>query len=126
MDKDLRVEALRFLKEWSAWMVGVETAIFGFLVTLLTRDQIALGSIYIKAAAVCFGASMAFTAWSLGLIPSICERLDRDTSGIYSMRPFNAPTLQWMRLGWVAFMQYVFFFLGLFSIILSLLYKQIG
>jgi hypothetical protein len=126
MDKDLRIEALRFLKEWSAWMVGVETAILGFLVTLLSRDKLALGSIYIKAAAVCFGASMAFAAWSLGLIPSACERLDRDTSRVYGMRLFDTPALHWIRLGWITFMQHLFFFLGLLSITLSLVFRQIG
>jgi hypothetical protein len=33
----LRLEALKLLREWSVWMVAVQTGLIGFLVSLLLQ-----------------------------------------------------------------------------------------
>jgi hypothetical protein len=123
---ELRLAALRFLKEWSTWMVGVETLLMGFLVSLLTGDRITLGSIYLKGAVVCFGISIMIAAWLLGAIPSLSQRLPMATEGIYRMPLFSIFPLKYIRVGWVTFLQHLFFFLGMLGIVASILLKQIG
>jgi hypothetical protein len=107
-------------------MVSVETALLGFLVSLLASDRIALGSIYLKGAAVCFGISIALAAWVLGAIPSVSQRLTNDSDSIYRMGLFDIPIMRHLRLGWVTFFQHVFFVLGLLGLITSVLLRQIG
>jgi hypothetical protein len=107
-------------------MVGVETALLGFLVSLLTSERIALGSVYLKGAAVCFGISIALAAWVLGAIPSVSQRLTHDAGSIYRMGLFAIPIMRHIRLGWITFFQHFFFLLGLLGLITSVLSRQIG
>ena len=123
---DLRLAALGFLREWSVWMVGVQTVLLGFLVSLLSRNQIALGSYYLKGAVVCFGLSIALAACVLGALPSISQRLPGREHGIYQFAVVDFPLLRRFRLGGLAFLQHLFFFLGLLGLILAILMRQIG
>jgi hypothetical protein len=125
-ETEIRITALRFMKEWSVWMVGVETALLGFLVSLLSRDMLALGSYYLKGAAICFGLSIAFAAWVLGAIPSISQRLSKETGSIYMLGLFKIPVFRHVRLGWITFLQHLFFLLGLGGLIGAVLEKQVG
>ena len=125
-DPDRRVAALGFLREWSAWMVGVETILLGFLVTLLGDDRLALGSAWLKTAALSFGASMLFAAWVLGGIPSICERLAHRPWSIYRFPVFDLPGLRFMQLRGVAFLQHAFFVLAVAALLAAVWQRQIG
>lgn len=43
-DDEKVLESLKLLRGSSSWMVGVQTVILGFLITLLRTDQLKLGS----------------------------------------------------------------------------------
>lgn len=124
--RELQLAGVRLLREWSTWMVGVETALLGFLVSLLSRDMVALGSPYLKGAAICFGVSMAFAACVLGALPSVAEQLGKAERGIYAIALFDIPVVRVIRLGWLAFVQHSFFLLGLCGLIASILQRQLG
>jgi len=125
-ETELRHAALGFLREWSTWMVGVETVLLGFLVSLLTTDRIILGSIYLKGAAVCFGVSIMFVACLLGAIPSLSQRLRTATDGIYKMPLFTVTPFRYVQVGWATFFQHLFFFLGMLRLVVAFVRKQIG
>lgn len=122
----LRLEALKLLREWSVWMVAVQTGLIGFLISLLLQSQIRLGSIYIKGAVICFGLSIIFAAWVLGAIPSIIQRLNSDERGIYAIGIFDLPLLRHLRLGWFSFFEHLGFLLGLLALIVSVTLREIG
>ena len=49
-DDERTLESLKLLRASSAWMVGVQTAIFGFFIKLLNAGQLKCGSLLIKDA----------------------------------------------------------------------------
>ena len=122
----LRLEALKLLREWSVWMVAVQTGLIGFLISLLLQSKIRLGSLYIKGAVICFGLSIIFAAWVLGAIPSIMQRLNSDERGIYAIGIFDLPLLRHLRLGWFSFFEHLGFLLGLLALIVSVTLREIG
>ena len=122
----LRIEALKFLREWSVWMVAVQTGLIGFLVSLLLQGKIRLGSTYIKGAVICFGLSIVSAAWVLGAIPSIVQRLNLDRRGIYKIGIFDLPILRHLSLGWFSFFEHFGFLLGLLALIVSMTLGEIG
>ena len=123
---NLRLEALKLLREWAVWMVAVQTGLIGFLVSLLLENKIKLGSIYIKGTIVCFGLSIIFAALALSSIPSITQRLNFDKRGIYIIGIFDLPILRNITLGWISFFEHLGFLLGLLALIISLILGEIG
>ena len=122
----LRIEALKFLREWSVWMVAVQTGLTGLLVSLLLQGKIKLGSIYIKGAVICFGFSIISATCVLGAIPSIVQRLNLDRRGIYKIGIFDLPILRHLNLGWFSFFEHFGLLLGLLALIVSVTLREIG
>ena len=122
----LRLEALKLLREWTVWMVAVQTGLIGFLVSLLLQGKIRLGSAYIKGAVICFGLSIACAAWVLGSIPSIAQRLNHDKRGIYALGIHDLPICRHLSLGWFSFFEHFGFVLGLLALIVSVTLGEIG
>ena len=126
MNNDERVlESLKLLRECSSWMVGVQTAIFGLLVTLLNANKIQLGSFYIKGSVIAFSLSIIFSGLVLTSIPWLLNRTPL-TLNVYKMVIFNRKVLDRLSIGLISALQYMCFVVGLMCLALSILFKQIG
>jgi hypothetical protein len=124
-DDERTLESLKLLRESSAWMVGVQTAIFGFLITLLNAGQLELGSVLIKGAVTAFGLSIVCAGVVLGAIPWVLNRKPLPAS------THNAPIADWplinhIPIGWASGLQYLAFVVGLVCLASAVIWKQIG
>ena len=66
--KALRVEALKLVKDWSVWMVAVQTALIAFIGVGAAAGM----GILVNATnwtVACFAVSIFFAAWVLSAIP---------------------------------------------------------
>jgi hypothetical protein len=124
-DDERTLASLKLLRESSAWMVGVQTAIFGFLITLLNADKLRLGSYLIKGALIAFLLSIVFAGVVLAAIPWVLDRKPVPTS----MRgaPIAAlPLLSRISIGWVSSLQYSAFVIGVVCLAAAVIMRQIG
>ena len=124
-DDERILESLKLLRESSAWMVGVQTAIFGFLITLLNEGQLKLGSFLIKGAITSFAVSIVCAGIVLGAVPWVLSRKSMPIS------VQQAPIADWpiankISIGWVSGLQYIAFVIGLASLASAVIWKQIG
>jgi hypothetical protein len=87
-----QLEGLKLLKDWSIWMVTVETAAITFLGAAAGR-VIDSETIFFPVAIVLFTASIVFAAWVLGGIPSVAQRLD-GSGNLFHYKIY--------RIGWLA------------------------
>lgn len=115
----VQLEALKLLREWSAWMVAVQTALIG-VGALFPERLPQAGSCCIKLAILCFGISIASAASVLGGIPSIAQRLEGDKS-IYDISIFDLKWLKYMPLNRFCLIEHISFLLGLVALIFSVL-----
>lgn len=122
----LRLAALRFMKEWSTWLVGIEMLLLGLLVSLLTAERLALGSAFVKGAAVCFGLSIVAATSLLASVPVLTERLDGATERVQAMALRRSGRPRWMTVGRMAFVQHLFFLLGLLGLLGAVVAGQVG
>lgn len=124
-DDERTLESLKLLRESSAWMVGVQTAIFGFLINLLSSGQLGLGSFLIKGAVMTFGLSIICAGVVLGAIPWILSRKPL-VPVIRRASIANWPLINRISIGWVSGLQYLAFVLGLILLASAVILKQIG
>ncbi|WP_444895866.1 hypothetical protein ACJJI5_03410 [Microbulbifer sp. EKSA008] len=126
MTEDERtLESLKLLRESSAWMVGVQTAIFGFLITLLNSGQLKLGSFLIKVAITAFGLSIVCAGIVLGAVPWVLSRKSMPSS-VQQAPIADWPLVNKISIGWVSGFQYLAFVIGLVSLGSAVIWKQIG
>ncbi|WP_445359096.1 hypothetical protein [Microbulbifer sp. ANSA005] len=126
MTEDERtLESLKLLRESSAWMVGVQTAIFGFLITLLNSGQLKLGSFLIKIAITAFGLSIVCAGIVLGAVPWVLSRKSMPSS-VQQAPIADWPLVNKISIGWVSGFQYLAFVIGLVSLGSAVIWKQIG
>ena len=124
-DDQRTLESLKLLRESSAWMVGVQTAIFGFLITLLNSNQLKLGSFLIKGAVTAFGLSIVCAGVVLGAIPWVLNREPLPTT-VRNAPIANWPLIKHISIGWASGLQYLAFVVGLVCLALAVIGKQIG
>lgn len=124
-DDERSLESLKLLRESSAWMVGVQTAIFGFLITLLNSGQLKLGSLLIKGAVTAFGLSIVCAGIVLGAVPWVLTRQPIPSS-IRCAPIANWPLLNKVSIGWLSGLQYLAFVVGIVSLASAVIWKQIG
>jgi len=124
-DDERTLESLKLLRESSAWMVGVQTAIFGFLITLLNAGQLKLSSFLIKGAVTAFGLSIVCAGVVLGAIPWALNRKPVVTS-IRSAPIANWPVINRISIGWASGIQYSAFVVGLVCLASAVISKQVG
>jgi hypothetical protein len=90
----LSVEAAKLVKEWSVWMVAVQTALIGFLVTKSNSLDASL-ELSVQVALGCFTISVLAAAWILSALPYIVIRLpEHKDPNIYFMNLSSAPLLK--------------------------------
>jgi hypothetical protein len=124
-DDERTLESLKLLRESSSWMVGVQTAIFGFLITLLSSGQLKLGSFLIKGAVTSFGLSIICAGVILGAIPWVLNRKPIVLS-IRAAPIANWPIINKISIGWISGLQYIAFVVGLICIASAVILKQVG
>ena len=124
-DDERTLESLKLLRESSAWMVGVQTAIFGFLITLLNAGQLTLGSFLIKGSVTAFGLSIVCAGVVLGAVPWVLSRKIMP-SPIQRAPIADWPIINKISIGLVSGIQYIAFVAGLVSLASAVIWKQVG
>jgi hypothetical protein len=127
---DRKVEAAKLLKDWSVWMVTVQSGLIGFLANAVSKKSgIGLDPAGVRLTVFFFSMSILFAAWVLGNLPSVVQRLDVDESRhISDMRGFVFPFKLFPGLGFLAALvgvpmwfyglwQHSFFFAGVLSLL---------
>ena len=114
---DRRLEALKLLKDWSVWMVGVETALIGFLGTLdVSKAALAWTSGDIRLILGWLGVSIVFAAWTLSAIPSLVQRKEQ-TSDLWRMPLYDLPLIREIPFGVITFIQHACFIVAILILI---------
>ncbi|MDQ3817229.1 MAG: hypothetical protein M3362_06015 [Acidobacteriota bacterium] len=86
---DNSLEALKLLKEWSTWLVTIQTGALGLIAAIANpKSTFTYGGAGAKWTVVCLGLSIVCATWVLAAIPSIAQRL-KPTDNIHSMRLFE-------------------------------------
>jgi len=111
-DDERTLASLKLLRESSAWMVGVQTAIFGFLVTLLNARNLALGSYLIKGALIAFLLSIVLAGVVLGAIPWVLKS-EKPPLPVSKAPIVDWPVLNKITIGAVSSLQYGSFVAGI-------------
>lgn len=124
-DDERSLAALQLLRESSAWMVGVQTAVFGLLVTLLNAGRLSLGSYLIKGALVAFLVSIVLAGVVLGAIPWVLNR--KPLPGSIRSAPIASwPLLNKISIGVTSSLQYAAFVLGITLLAAALVLGKFG
>lgn len=97
---DNSLEALKLLKDWSVWLVGIQTGALGLIATIANpKSTFVYGGAGAKWTVACLGASIICATWVLAAIPSMAQRAKAD-SNIHRMRPFEwLPIPLWVMTG---------------------------
>lgn len=124
-DDERTLASLKLLRESSAWMVGVQTAIFGFLVTLLNAGNLALGSSLIKGALIAFLLSIVLAAVVLGAVPWVL-RWEKLPVPVRKAPIVDWPVLNRITIGVVSSLQYASFVGGIGLLAAAIVRHQFG
>lgn len=106
-------------------MVGVQTAIFGFLITLLSAGQLKLSSLFIKAAVISFGFSLICAGMVLGAVPWVLVR-EPVVTFVRKAPIAEWPILRKLSIGWMSGLQYGAFVFGVVCLAAAVWTGQIG
>lgn len=113
----LSVEATKLVKEWSVWMVAVQSALIAFLATA-TKSHKASFDLTANLALGSFAISILAAAWVLSALPYVLIRLpEEENPNIYFMSLSSAPFLKWIPLWVMGAIQHWAFAIGLLSLI---------
>ena len=108
--------AMELLKDWSIWMVGLETGILG-LVTFIGGKESFFHDKWARFAIFSFAGSIFFATWVLAALPDILLRMHSATDNFYRMPIFNwLPIQLWM----VSSVQHWLFVFGVLFFMLSI------
>jgi hypothetical protein len=129
MDKpQLQLEALKMVKEWSTWLVGIQVAICGFLWSFLNQNPMLVDpannfpeyahrrydqtgfyipGITLHAAWLFFALSLLVAAFLLLRMPAVAETLTEDDGESVLKRKTSG-----VRLETLVSTEYLFFLLG--------------
>ncbi|HXD31635.1 MAG TPA: hypothetical protein VN643_10985 [Pyrinomonadaceae bacterium] len=89
MEANTALTALDQLKDWSTWLVGIQTGALGLIAVIANpKSTFTYGGRGAKWTVVCLGLSTFFATWVLAAIPSITLRV-KPTDNIYSISVFE-------------------------------------
>lgn len=119
------VKALEFSKDWSTWLVGLQTAIIAGIVLSLgkpTESALRFQSMrWLRAALVFFGLSIAIATWVNAGIPTIVWRLKAETPDVFSYALFSGfPSVP---IWWATTAEHWLFGIGFLCLLKSLRVK---
>ena len=113
--------AMELLKDWSIWMVGLETGILG-LVTFIGGKEgfFKLHEKWARLAIIFFAGSIFFATWVLAALPDILLRMQSESENFYRMGIFSwLPVPLWV----VSSIQHWAFVIGVFFFMFSIIRK---
>ena len=113
-DSANQLDALKLLKDWSSWLVSIQTAVLALL-ALWGKDKVQLPDRTARLVFLFFGLSIFFATFVLAGVPSIAQRLSGKVN-IYKMPLFEwlPAGTGWLRTLWFfAFMEHMLFLTGL-------------
>ena len=112
--------ALQLLKDWSIWLVSLQTASLG-LVTFIGGKEglIKLDARWARFAIICFALSIVAATWVLAALPSIFMRMQDDAENFYKIGMFEWPPFKWVPLWVFTFLEHILFVLGILFFMLS-------
>jgi hypothetical protein len=113
----LNVEATKLVKEWSVWMVAVQSALVGFLATA-AKTQSGIHEFTVQVALICFVISVLAAAWVLSALPYVLIRLlEEEDQNIYFMNLSSAPLLKHIPVWLMGAIQHWAFAVGLLFLV---------
>lgn len=128
---ELSLKAIELLKDWSTWMVGIQTGAIAVIGSLTASTKEALTehhpvSRWAVFSLVSFATSIFSAAWLLASLPSITMRLSRfhpdDSINIYGMSLFEfLPIPLWV----VIILEHLWFVIGIWCFI-ALVFFRVG
>lgn len=114
--KEKQFKAAELLKDWSIWLVTVQSGAIT-LITMFSKESLIAKNVFSLGTVICFALSIAVATWVLGSLPSIVQRVGPGDY-LHDKWLFSWwPTPLWA----ASFAQHILFLLGLFCLIMHLL-----
>ena len=112
--------ALQLLKDWSIWLVSLQTAALG-LVSFGSGKEgfLKLNATWARCAIFSFAASIVFATWVLAALPSILMRMPTGTENFYGYGLFEWPPFKWFPLWSFTFLEHILFVVGICCFVLA-------
>jgi len=121
---DLRLESFKMIREWSTWLVGIQTVICGFLWNVLKENPLFLAEfrgmpnpsftgMILHLAWLAFAFSLVTAAFTLISLPKLVETLKQEDGAAESVFAMQANV--WggkMNLRTLVGAQHILFFIG--------------
>jgi hypothetical protein len=115
------LEGTKLLKEWSIWMVTVESGTIALIGSGYLKEGKLL-PIWCQVLVVCFGISIAVAAHLLSGLPWIVLNLDKPGFENFHQAPITSGwPLKHVKIWHIAVRQHLFFGGGLLALILGIL-----
>jgi hypothetical protein len=90
MEGDKLPDAFDLLKNWSIWLVGVQTAVLGLVSFLAGKEgSFRLNEKLARLAIFCFAGSIIMATWVLGGLPTIALSITSPRENFYALPPIN-------------------------------------
>ncbi|HEX8422522.1 MAG TPA: hypothetical protein VF634_03880 [Pyrinomonadaceae bacterium] len=78
--------AFELLKDWSIWLVGVQTAVLGLVSFVAGKDgPFKLDEKWTRPAIFCFAGSIIVATWVLGELPTVALRITHPKENFYDL-----------------------------------------
>lgn len=105
--------ALVLLRDWSIWLVGLQTGALGLVSFVAGKDtKINLNTRWVRWSIYCFAASIVAATFVLSAIPDIAKRIAKTPDVDFYQEKMFVP-FQWLPLSFFTMLQHYLFLFGL-------------
>jgi hypothetical protein len=84
--------ALNLLKDWSLWLVSIQSSAIGLIVAFYEKElKVYLDNQWLGVAVLCFTGSIILSSWVIAALPDIVSRIDTQNNdcNIHDMSAFR-------------------------------------
>lgn len=117
-----QLEAIKFLKDWSTWMAGIQAALIAYLSSAATTPFPG-PSFPIRSTLFFFTASIVFAGLLLGGLPAIIEEEPPETFTSVYERQLRLSGMPTYRVGSLVIGQHACFLLGLLTLLIDIMFR---
>jgi hypothetical protein len=108
------INAINLIKEWSIWLVGIQTAALGLLSFIAEKQGfLPFDKKWLRRAIISFVLSILVSSWTLSALPEMVQRIKDSSSSIHEMTMFrHFPVPLWVFTSaqhWLFILGLVFF-----------------